>query len=89
MPSVVGNLLVQNSRGSFNLDDFYTVSPKDNTKGYKGASFIINTFNGLSSTNIFDANVTDQDQIRTVGSVLSFCAKQLRHISYILFLHMY
>ena len=32
MPSVVGNLVVQNSNGSFNLGDFYNVSPKENTK---------------------------------------------------------
>ena len=29
MPSVVGNLVVQNSNGSFNLGDFYNVSPKE------------------------------------------------------------
>ncbi|PGT22642.1 hypothetical protein COD06_31360, partial [Bacillus cereus] len=27
MPSVVGNLVVQNSNGAFNLGDFYNVSP--------------------------------------------------------------
>ena len=39
MPSVVGNLVVQNSNGSFNLGDFYNVSPKENTKAYNGWSF--------------------------------------------------
>ena len=28
MPSIVGNMVVQNSNGSFNLGDFYNVSPK-------------------------------------------------------------
>ncbi|WP_144520001.1 spore germination protein [Bacillus thuringiensis] len=70
MPSVVGNLLVQNSRGSFNLGDFYNVSPKDNVKGYNGSGstnvgFIINTFNGVSSTNTFDADVAYQNQVGT------------------------
>ncbi|MCQ6343990.1 spore germination protein [Bacillus cereus] len=70
MPSVVGNLLVQNSRGSFNLGDFYNVSPKDNDKVYNGSrsanvGFIVNTFNGVSATNTFDANVADQDQVGT------------------------
>ncbi len=37
MPSVVGNLVVQNSNGSFNLGDFYNVSPKENTKAYNGS----------------------------------------------------
>ena len=38
MPSVVGNLVVQNSNGSFNLGDFYNVSPKENTKAYNGSA---------------------------------------------------
>ncbi|WP_172448312.1 spore germination protein, partial [Bacillus thuringiensis] len=37
MPSVVANLLVQNSNGAFNLGDFYNVSPKENTKSYNGS----------------------------------------------------
>ncbi|OBW54937.1 MULTISPECIES: spore germination protein [Bacillus] len=70
MPSVVANLLVQNSNGAFNLGDFYNVSPKENTKGYNGsgasnAGFIVNTFNGVSVTNTFDSDVTDQDQVVT------------------------
>ena len=32
MPSVVGNLVVQNSNGSFNLGDFYNVSRKKTRK---------------------------------------------------------
>jgi len=53
MPSVVGNLVVQNSNGSFNLGDFYNVSPKENTKAYNGSGasnvgFVVNTFNGVS-----------------------------------------
>ncbi len=32
MPSIVGNMVAQNSNGSFNLGDFYNVSPKENTK---------------------------------------------------------
>ncbi|WP_412839098.1 spore germination protein [Bacillus paranthracis] len=56
MPSVVGNLVVQNSNGSFNLGDFYNVSPKENTKAYNGSGasnvgFVVNTFNGVSATN--------------------------------------
>lgn len=70
MPSVVGNLIVQNSNGSFNLGDFYNVSPKENTKAYNGSgasnvAFIVNTFNGVSATNTFDPDVADQDQIVT------------------------
>lgn len=56
MPSVVGNLVVQNSNGSFNLGDFYNVSPKENTKAYNGSGasnvgFVVNTFSGVSATN--------------------------------------
>ncbi|MBG0970660.1 spore germination protein [Bacillus sp. SRB3LM] len=70
MPSVVGNLLVQNSNGSFNLGDFYNVSPKKNAKNYNGSGsanvgFIINTCNGISATNTFDADVADQNQMKT------------------------
>lgn len=47
MPSVVGNLVVQNSNGSFNLGDFYNVSPKENTKAYNGSGLLMSD---LSST---------------------------------------
>ncbi|PFO13403.1 hypothetical protein COJ79_20645 [Bacillus thuringiensis] len=68
MPSILGNLVVQNSNGSFNLGDFYNVSPKDNQKSYNGsgatnAAFIVNTFNGVSATNTFDADVADQNEV--------------------------
>ncbi|WP_103945693.1 spore germination protein [Bacillus sp. ok061] len=70
MPSVVANLVVQNSAGSFNLGDFYNVSPKENTKSYNssGASnvgFVVNTFSGVSATDTFDADVADQNQVGT------------------------
>ncbi|PFK43383.1 hypothetical protein COI93_10035 [Bacillus cereus] len=70
MPSVVGNLVVQNSNGSFNLGDFYNVSPKENTKAYNGSGasnvgFVVSTFNGVSATNTFDSDISDQDQIGT------------------------
>lgn len=68
MPSILGNLVVQNSNGSFNLGDFCNVSPKENTKAYNGSggsnvAFIVNNFNGVSATNTFDSDVADQDQI--------------------------
>ncbi|OJD59881.1 spore germination protein [Bacillus sp. NH11B] len=71
MPSVVGNLVVQNSNGSFNLGDFYNVSPKENTKAYNGSgsssvAFVVNTFSGVSATNTFDSDVADQNQVGTV-----------------------
>ncbi|OOR17778.1 spore germination protein (plasmid) [Bacillus mycoides] len=52
MPSVVANLVVQNSTGSFNLGDFYNISPKENTKSYNGSGssnvgLVINTFSGV------------------------------------------
>ena len=70
MPSVVGNLVVQNSNGSFNLGDFYNVSPKENTKAYNGSvasnrGFAVNTFNGVSATNTFDSDLADQNQVGT------------------------
>ena len=69
MPSVVGNLVVQNSNGSFNLGDFITYLER-NTKAYNGSGasnvgFVVNTFNGVSATNTFDSDVADQDQIGT------------------------
>lgn len=68
MPSIVGNMVVQNSNGSFNLGDFYNVSPKENTKAYNGwgasnVTFVLNTFNGVSATNTFDSDVADQSQV--------------------------
>ncbi|WP_242142901.1 MULTISPECIES: spore germination protein [unclassified Bacillus cereus group] len=70
MPSVVANLVVQNSNGSFNLGDFYNVSPKENTKAYSGSgasnvAVVVNTFNGISTTNTFDSDVADQSQFGT------------------------
>ncbi|OPA10744.1 spore germination protein [Bacillus cereus] len=50
MPSFVGNLLIQNSKGSFNLGNFYNVSPKKNTKNYSGSG---------------SADVADQNQMKT------------------------
>ncbi|MBH0346358.1 hypothetical protein BK731_16765 [Bacillus thuringiensis serovar muju] len=71
MPSVVGNMVVQNSNGSFNLGDFYNVSPKENTKAYNGSgssnvAFVLNTFNGVSATNTYDSDISDQNQVGTV-----------------------
>ncbi|UGO49466.1 spore germination protein [Bacillus Phage vB_BanS_McSteamy] len=68
MPSVLANLVVQNSNGSFNLGDFYNVSPKNDEKFYNGSgsvndAFIVNTFNGVSATNTFDSDIADQDQV--------------------------
>ncbi|PEM35479.1 hypothetical protein COM13_28080 [Bacillus pseudomycoides] len=68
MTSVVGNLAVQNSDGSFNLGDFYNVSPKNNEKVYNSSeslnnAFLINTFDGISITDTFNADIADQDQI--------------------------
>ncbi|EEK70373.1 MULTISPECIES: spore germination protein [Bacillus cereus group] len=70
MPSIVGNMVVQNSNGSFNLGDFYNVSPKENTKSYNGSgssnvAFVANTFSSVSATNTFDADVADQNQVGT------------------------
>ncbi|TPV47277.1 spore germination protein [Bacillus dicomae] len=71
MPSIIGNMVMQNSNSYFNLGDFYNVSPKENTKAYNdsGASnvaFVLNTFNGVSATNTFDSDVADQNQVGTV-----------------------
>ena len=73
MPSVVGNLVVQNSNGSFNLGDFYNVSPKENTKAYNGSGasnvgFVVNTFNGVSATNTFDSDVAIKIRLNSVKS---------------------
>ncbi|WP_161520669.1 spore germination protein [Bacillus thuringiensis] len=70
MPAIVGNMVVQTSNGSFNLGDFYNVSPKANTKAYNGSgssnvAFVLNTFNGVSATNTFDSDVADQSQVGT------------------------
>ncbi|PGS79353.1 hypothetical protein COC69_12405 [Bacillus cereus] len=71
MSCIVTNLAVQNNAGSFNLGDFYNVSPKINTKTYSGSgssnvAFVINTFSSVSATNTFDSDIADQDQIDNV-----------------------
>ncbi|WP_379970030.1 spore germination protein [Ectobacillus sp. sgz5001026] len=70
MPSFVGNVVVQSSTGSFNLGDFYNVSPKENAKTYNGSGasntgFVINTFNGINATNTLDPDVNDQNTAGT------------------------
>ncbi|MED2764163.1 spore germination protein [Bacillus thuringiensis] len=57
MPRIIANLIVQNSVGSFNSGNFYSVSPK-NKKIYNGSDsanlvFIINTFNSVNTKNPF------------------------------------
>jgi hypothetical protein len=68
MPCFVGNVVVQNSNGSFNLGDFYNVSPKENAKAFNGSGasntgFVVNTFNGINATNTFDPDINDQNQV--------------------------
>lgn len=68
MPSFVGSVIVQNSNGSFNLGDFYNVSPKENGKEFNGSGsgntgFVVNTFNGINATNTFDPDINDQNQV--------------------------
>lgn len=70
MPSFVGNVNVQTSAGSFNLGDFYNVSPKENAKTYNGSGgsnvgFVVNTFNGINATNTLDPDVNDQNTTGT------------------------
>ena len=79
MPSVVGNLVVQNSNGSFNLGDFYNVSPKENTKAYNGSGasnvgFVVNNSvsalvnNGRNANNDINGNKHQTDKARNAGS---------------------
>ena len=60
MPSVVGNLVVQNSNGSFNLGDFYNVSPKENTKAYNGSGA-----SNVIRDQYIDSDLADQNQVGT------------------------
>ncbi|MED2765461.1 spore germination protein [Bacillus thuringiensis] len=71
MPCVVVKLAVQNSNRPFNLGNFHNASPKENSKTYNGSNsanvtFVINTFNGVSTKNTLDSDVADQNQIVTV-----------------------
>ncbi|MCP8968242.1 spore germination protein [Ectobacillus ponti] len=71
MPSFVGSVLVQNSNGSFNLGDFYNVSPKENAKAFNGSGasnvgLVVSTFNGVNATNTLDPDVADQNQTATL-----------------------
>ncbi|KOS24998.1 spore gernimation protein GerPF [Bacillus anthracis] len=65
MPSVVEGFVVQNSNGSFNLGDFYNVSPKENTKAYNGSGssntgIKVQTFSGISTADVGDSDANDQ-----------------------------
>ncbi|MFJ8456998.1 spore germination protein [Bacillus paramycoides] len=70
MPSVIGNLVVQNSNGSFNLGDFITFLQKKIQKlimvqVHQMLLLLPNTFSGVSATNTFDSDVADQSQVGT------------------------
>ncbi|WP_028401661.1 spore germination protein [Ectobacillus panaciterrae] len=69
MPSIVHGVVINRIgvTGSFNIGDTYEVTPKVNVKDHHGSGsgnsgFSINTFNGVSKTNVRDTETSDQNQ---------------------------
>lgn len=69
MPAFVGPVQIVNvSGGVVHFGDTAIISPKSNSKSFLGAGAsntggLINTNNGISGTNVLDANLIDQPNI--------------------------
>ncbi|MFB9757247.1 spore germination protein [Ectobacillus funiculus] len=73
MPSIVKGIVISNIdvTGAFNIGDTYEVTPISTEKGYHGAGssntgYSVNTFNGVSKTNVGNANKSDENQTFTL-----------------------
>ncbi|MFP3126589.1 spore germination protein [Ectobacillus funiculus] len=71
MPATIRGVVINRNSGSFNLGDIYEVTPILNGKTYHGSGssnvgYSINTFNGISKTNVADTDKSDQDKTFTL-----------------------
>ncbi|GAB6555316.1 spore germination protein [Bacillus mobilis] len=65
MPSIVEGVIIENCNGTINLGDKYNVQPIEKTKAYNGAGSSntgkkVQTFSGISTTDVGDNDVYDQ-----------------------------
>ncbi|MCM3735176.1 spore germination protein [Bacillus cytotoxicus] len=66
MPAIVDSIVISRCNGNVNLGDKYNVSPRFDNKEYHGSGSsntakTLKVFNGVSTANVFDNDLTDQD----------------------------
>ncbi|MGS2748103.1 spore germination protein [Bacillus zanthoxyli] len=66
MPAVVEGVIIENCNGTINLGDKYNVQPIEKTKAYNGSGssntgLNVRTFNGISTADVRDNDVNDQE----------------------------
>ncbi|MGG0185756.1 spore germination protein [Bacillus rhizoplanae] len=66
MPAIVDSIIISNCKGSVNLGDQYNVTPRFGNKEYHGSGSsntakTLKIFNGVSTANVFDSDLSDQD----------------------------
>ncbi|GED70651.1 putative spore germination protein GerPF [Brevibacillus reuszeri] len=71
MPSVIGAVNINSNSGTVNFGDTLNISPKSATKAFSGSGGgntgnLVNTINGVSSTNTLDPSVVDQPLVGNV-----------------------
>ncbi|GIO06501.1 spore germination protein [Brevibacillus reuszeri] len=71
MPSVIGAVNINSNSGTVNFGDTLNISPKSATKTFSGSGGgntgnLVNTINGVSSTNTLDPSVVDQPLVGNV-----------------------
>ncbi|HDX9580079.1 TPA: spore germination protein [Bacillus pseudomycoides] len=66
MPAIVDSIVISKCNGNVNLGDKYNVNPRFDNKEYHGSGSsntakTLKVFNGVSTANVFDNDLTDQD----------------------------
>ncbi|MGG2066738.1 spore germination protein [Bacillus sp. S14(2024)] len=66
MPAIVDSIIISNCKGNVNLGDKYNVTPLFRNKEYHGSGSsntakTLKVFNGVSTANVFDNDLSDQD----------------------------
>lgn len=66
MPAIVNSIVISRINGNVNLGEKYNVTPQFRNKEYHGsgssnAAKELKVFNGVSTANVFDNDLTDED----------------------------
>ncbi|MCP1122790.1 hypothetical protein CN326_03000 [Bacillus sp. AFS018417] len=66
MPAIVDSIIISKCNGNVNLGDKYNVNPQFRIKEHLGsgssnAAKTLKIFNGVSTANVFDSDLSDQD----------------------------
>ena len=66
MPAIVNNIVISRCNGNVNLGERYNVTPEFRNKEYHGSGSSntakeLKVLNGVSTANVFDNDLSDQD----------------------------